>query len=237
MAAQQIVIVGGGAGGLVLATRLGQRLGRAGLAQVLLVDVNLTHVWKPLLHEIAAGTLNVAEDAVFYLSHAATHGFRFVQGCMSRLDRGRREIGLAPIPGIHGHGAVPERVIPYDILVLAYGSVSNDFGVPGVQEHCVFLDGQRQAEELQQRILYDCLQAQAVRRGHGAAPARDRHRRRRCDRRRAGGGAASGDPPAGFLRPRPDRPRPRRQDVRDRGGAAASSCPAGAAVAGDRGCS
>jgi NADH dehydrogenase len=161
MAVPQIVIVGGGAGGLVLATRLGDRLGRAGLAQVLLVDVNLTHVWKPLLHEIAAGTLNVAEDAVIYLGHARGHGFRFVQGRMCRLDRARREITLAEIPGVLGHGAIPERTIPYDTLVLAYGSVSNDFAVPGVAEHCVFLDSQRQAEDLQQRILYDCLQAHA----------------------------------------------------------------------------
>jgi NADH dehydrogenase len=162
MALKQIVIVGGGAGGLVLATRLGNRLGRAGLAEVILVDVNLTHVWKPLLHEIAAGTLIPAEDAVFYLSHARNHGFRFVQGEMDRLDREAHELVLAAVPGIHGHGAVPERRVHYDVLVLALGSVSNDFGVPGVQEHCVFLDGQRQAENLQQRILYDCLQAQAV---------------------------------------------------------------------------
>lgn len=166
MAREQIVIVGGGAGGLVLATKLGNRLGRANLAEIILVDVNLTHVWKPLLHEIAAGTLIPAEDAVFYLSHARDHGFRFVQGEMARLDRAAREVVLAAIPGIHGHGAVPERRVHYDTLVLALGSVSNDFGVPGVQEHCVFLDGQRQAENLQQRILYDCLQAQAVA-GHG----------------------------------------------------------------------
>ncbi len=99
---------------------------------------------------------------MFYLSHAQSHGFRFVQGEMDRLDREAREVVLAAVPGIHGHGAVPERRVGYDTLVLALGSVSNDFGVPGVQEHCVFLDGQRQAENLQQRILYDCLQAQAV---------------------------------------------------------------------------
>jgi NADH dehydrogenase len=162
MAAKQIVIVGGGAGGLVLATRLGDRLGRAGSAEVILVDGNLTHVWKPLLHEIAAGTLNPAEDAVFYLSHARSHCFRFVQGEMAGLDRTTREVVLAAIPGIHGHGAIAERRVGYDLLVLALGSVSNDFGVPGVREHCVFLDSQSQAESLQQRILYDCLQAQAV---------------------------------------------------------------------------
>ena len=52
----RIVIVGGGAGGLELATQLGQRIGNK--SEITLVDANLTHVWKPLLHEIAAGTLN-----------------------------------------------------------------------------------------------------------------------------------------------------------------------------------
>jgi NADH dehydrogenase len=172
MALPQIVIVGGGAGGLVLATRLAGRLGKRGLANILLVDINLTHVWKPLLHEIAAGTLNVSEDAVFFLGHASSHGFRFIQGRMDRLERQKKEIVLAAIPGIDGHGAIPERRIPYDTLILAYGSVSNDFGVEGVRQHCVFLDSQRQAENLQQRILYDCIQVHAVAGPEGPPPMR-----------------------------------------------------------------
>ena len=54
----RIVIVGGGAGGLELATRLGNRSGKAGRAQVTLVDRCAVHVWKPLLHEVAAGSLD-----------------------------------------------------------------------------------------------------------------------------------------------------------------------------------
>ena len=49
----QVVIVGGGAGGLELATRLGDSLGRKGKAEITLIDRTRTHVWKPLLHEIA----------------------------------------------------------------------------------------------------------------------------------------------------------------------------------------
>src|SRR5690349_3631086 len=76
----RIVIVGGGAGGLVLATALGHRLGRRGRAQVTLIDKSLTHVWKPLLHEVAAGTLDSHKDDVIYLGHASAHGFKFQQG-------------------------------------------------------------------------------------------------------------------------------------------------------------
>jgi NADH dehydrogenase FAD-containing subunit len=43
----RIVIVGGGAGGLELATRLGKSLGKSGKAKIILVDSTLTHIWKP----------------------------------------------------------------------------------------------------------------------------------------------------------------------------------------------
>src|SRR5688572_26036975 len=98
----RIVIVGGGAGGLVLATLLGDRLGRRGRTNVTLIDPNLTHIWKPLLHEIAAGTLNSRDDSVIFLGHAQAHGYRFVQGRMDGLDRARKELTLAPILDAEG---------------------------------------------------------------------------------------------------------------------------------------
>lgn len=155
-----IVIVGGGAGGLVLATLCGRRLARRGRARVTLVDRSLVHVWKPLLHEIAAGTLNSDSDRINYLSHASEHHFRFVQGEMSGLDTQAHEITLAEIPADDGAGPIPERRLGYDMLVIAVGSTANDFGVQGVEEHCVFLDDLRQATALQQRLLRDMLRAQ-----------------------------------------------------------------------------
>ena len=58
-AAQQILIVGGGAGGLELATRLGNKYGKRGTAQIELIDRSRTHLWKPLLHEVAAGSMDL----------------------------------------------------------------------------------------------------------------------------------------------------------------------------------
>ena len=49
-----VIIVGGGAGGLELATKLGDSLGKKKKARITLIDATRTHVWKPLLHEIAA---------------------------------------------------------------------------------------------------------------------------------------------------------------------------------------
>ncbi|MGB1906987.1 MAG: FAD-dependent oxidoreductase, partial [Spongiibacter sp.] len=62
----KIVIVGGGAGGLPLATSLGKRLGRKGRASITLVDANATHIWKPRFHEVATGAIDADLDAVDY---------------------------------------------------------------------------------------------------------------------------------------------------------------------------
>ena len=48
----------------------------------------------------------------------------------------------------------------YDTLVIAVGGICNDFGTPGVQEHCMFLDNHSQADQVQRRLLNACLRAQ-----------------------------------------------------------------------------
>jgi NADH dehydrogenase len=156
----RIVVVGGGAGGLELATRLARRPGRRGTASVTLVDANLTHVWKPLFHEVAAGTLDSQADALPYLAQASRYGFRFHYGRMSGLDRARRVVKLAPVPGDDGQDLVPEREIGYDTLVLAVGSVSNHFGTPGAAEHCMYLDSAAEAQRFQQNMVQAFLRAQ-----------------------------------------------------------------------------
>ena len=74
---QKIVIVGGGAGGLELASRLSRTLGRKKQAEITLVDRSRTHIWKPLLHEVAAGVIDKHSDGVDYAIHAAAHHYRF----------------------------------------------------------------------------------------------------------------------------------------------------------------
>ena len=155
-----IVIVGGGAGGLVLATKLGNRLGRRGRAQITLIDNALTHIWKPLLHEVAVGTMGPHNDDVNFLGHARDHHFAFQPGRMDGLDRAKREVHLAPILDPDGEEVTPARQIAYDTLVVAVGSTSNDFAIPGVAEHCLYLDSYQQADRFQQRLLSICLRAQ-----------------------------------------------------------------------------
>ena len=156
---QKIVIVGGGAGGLALATRLGDTLGRKRQAQITLVDSARTHIWKPLLHEIAAGSMTPAKEELDYLAQARWHGFRFCLGRMDGLDRREKVIHVAPTLDADGQELIPRRRIPYDVLVMAVGSGTNDFGTPGVARHAISLNTPEQASHFHQRMVNACIRA------------------------------------------------------------------------------
>ncbi len=157
---QHVVIVGGGAGGLELATRLARRYTRHGL-KVTLVDRESTHVWKPLLHEVATGSLDAGIDELSYRAQARSAGFQFQIGRMEALDRAQRCVYLAPVRGSDGKTILPGRSLYYDYLVLAVGSQTNDFGVPGVAEYCRFLDDRNQADRFHNSLLDACLKLSA----------------------------------------------------------------------------
>ncbi|WP_434456807.1 NAD(P)/FAD-dependent oxidoreductase [Stutzerimonas urumqiensis] len=165
----RIVIVGGGAGGLELATRLGRTLGKRRQARVTLVDANLTHIWKPLLHEVAAGSLNSSGDELNYVAQAKWNHFEFQLGRMTGLNRQERQISLAPVIDDNGAEVLPARQIGYDTLVLAVGSTTNDFGTPGAAEHCIFLDTREQAERFHRQLLSHYMRAHAARDDQPAA--------------------------------------------------------------------
>jgi len=155
----RIIVVGGGAGGLELATRLGDTLVRAGKACVTLVDQAQTHVWKPLLHEVAAGSMDVHAHQLDYPAQARWHCFTFCHGALEALDRKAKTITVSPIRDDSGSEVIPRRVLTYDTLVLAIGAVSNSFNVPGVDEHAIGLESAADAEHFHRRLINACLHA------------------------------------------------------------------------------
>ncbi len=150
--AHKIVIVGGGAAGLELASALGKKARKDASIEVTLVDASPTHIWKPLLHEVAAGTLDTTEE-LEYLSQARWRYFNFRLGTMERLDREKKETVLSPTLNDEGEELIPRRSFSYDTLVIAVGSVSNSFAIQGVEKHCQFLDNARQAFRFQKHLV------------------------------------------------------------------------------------
>ncbi len=155
----RIVVVGGGAGGLELVTKLGDKLGKRGKAEITLVEKARTHIWKPLLHEIAAGSMDIARHELDYLAQAHWHGFKYRFGEMIGLDRAKREVKLAATFDEEGRQITPERTIGYDTLVIAIGSVVNDFGTPGAQQYAITLDTPEQAQRFNRRLVNACIRA------------------------------------------------------------------------------
>jgi NADH:ubiquinone reductase (H+-translocating) len=157
----RIVIVGGGAGGLELATRLGDKLGKRGASRIVLIDQNPTHIWKPLLHEVAAGSMDPNTHLLEYAAQARWHGFEFQQGKLVGLDRQRKSVTVSAHVDSDGIEVLPERVIHYDALVLSVGSVTHFFNVPGAAEHAVALDTAIEAERFRKKLVAACMRAQS----------------------------------------------------------------------------
>ncbi|HCH6485004.1 TPA: NAD(P)/FAD-dependent oxidoreductase [Vibrio parahaemolyticus] len=157
----RIIVVGGGAGGLELATKLGRTLGRKNRAQITLVDRKASHLWKPLLHEVATGSLDEGVDALSYRAHAKNHSFDFQMGSLQDIDRERKVIILSELKDEHGELLMPSRELEYDLLVMAIGSTSNDFNTLGVRENCIFLDSPEQAHRFRTEMNNEFLKLHA----------------------------------------------------------------------------
>lgn len=152
----QIVVVGGGAGGLELVRKLGAHFGRE-KHDIILIERNRTHIWKPLLHEVATGSLDANMDEVGYGGHGVRWGYRYFYGTFEGIDRENRQVITAPMIDDDGKEVVSRHRIRYDYLVIAVGGVSNDFGIPGVRENALFLEDRVQADHFRYKLLNACL--------------------------------------------------------------------------------
>lgn len=157
----EVVVVGGGAGGLELVTRLGDRLGRRRRARITLIEKTRAHFWKPHLHEIAAGSMDLASYETNYLAQSHWHGFIYRIGEMTGLDRAQRLVHVAPFVDEDGDQVTPARAFRYDTVVIAVGSLTNDFGTPGVAQHAIRLDTPAEAAHFHRRLVNAYFRAHA----------------------------------------------------------------------------
>lgn len=150
----EIVIVGGGAGGLELAAKLGRKLGRRrGREKILLIDRSVYHIWKPTLHEIAAGTLDAHQEGLSYPILGRRNHFSFTLGELSAVDPAAKRLTLKEIKARDGSTLAPERNVTFTYGAIAIGSGSNLFDTPGAAEHAQLLEDTADAEEFHNRLL------------------------------------------------------------------------------------
>lgn len=150
---QTIVIVGGGIAGLELVTKLGKKLGKKNKKKIILVDCNLSHTWKPLLHKIATGLLDSNLESVNYFEQSNKNNFTFKLGKLINIDRKNKNITLSKIYNENQKKVTQKEKIKFDILVISIGSITNNFNIQGVNEHCIFLDNVKKANLLHKKIF------------------------------------------------------------------------------------
>ena len=153
-------MIGGGAGGLELVTRLGETLGKSGQAKVILVDRVPIHIWKPHLHEVAAGSLDVGLHRLEYVAQARWHHFEFQLGPLLSLDRAAQTVRVGAVADSDQQPMLPERTLHYDKLIVALGSQINTFNIPGAGEHAIGLDSVYDAERFRQKLIAACMRAE-----------------------------------------------------------------------------
>jgi NADH dehydrogenase len=166
---RDVVIVGGGVAGIDIASHLaGRKSGKASL-RVTLVDRESAHVWKPMLHTVAAGTRDVHQQQTSFVAQARRRGFSYQPGEVTAIDTNARRVQIAPWQTARGREILGAREIRYDTLVLAVGSRANDFGTPGVAEHCHAIDTRSQAiafnDELRIRLVHASARSAELRIG------------------------------------------------------------------------
>ena len=111
------------------------------------------------MHQVAAGSLDIDEHDLDYLAQAHWSHFRYRFGEMTGLDRATKRVKLAATYDEDGREITPERWFSYDTLIIAIGTVSNDFDTPGVAQHAIALDTPEQATRFNRRLINACLRA------------------------------------------------------------------------------
>jgi NADH dehydrogenase len=142
------VVLGGGFGGLHLVRRLERRL-RRGEIELTLVDRQNYHLFTPLLYQVCTGELPPHAVAYPLRDATAPAGFRFLQSEIAAIDLDKRSVGTA------------DGELRYDHLVIALGSVTNDYGIPGVRENALPVKWLADAEALKRHVL-DIFEAAAT---------------------------------------------------------------------------
>jgi NADH:ubiquinone reductase (H+-translocating) len=141
----RIVILGGGFAGTNVARRLERWFRRDPAVQLTLIDAENFFTFTPLLPEVPSGSIQ-PKHIVFPL-RALLRRTKVQQAELQAVDLDRREIVVRHC------GKCGEYTVPFDQLVIALGSVSNFFGLPGVAEHALTIKSLADAAALHAHVI------------------------------------------------------------------------------------
>ena len=141
----RIVVLGGGFGGVYAARELERRLRRDPGVEITLVSRENFFLFTPMLHEVAASDIDITH-IVSPLRSLLRRATVFI-GDIQAIDLQNRQVVVS-------HGLEPhEHVLPYDQLVVALGSVTNFYGLPGLEQHALTMKTLGDAIHLRNRVI------------------------------------------------------------------------------------
>jgi NADH:ubiquinone reductase (H+-translocating) len=126
---KRIVILGSGFGGLYAALRLEKTLARDPDVDILLVNRENFFLFTPMLHEVAASDLDLTH--IVNPVRKLLKRVQFFDGDVDDVDLPRRRMTVSHGAEHHSHE------LEYDHLVIALGSITNFFNLPGLEERAL----------------------------------------------------------------------------------------------------
>ncbi len=142
---KHVVILGGGFGGVYAAIEFEKTLARDSDVCVTLVNRENFFLFTPMLHEVASGDLDMTN--IVSPIRKLLHRVEFFHGDVESIDLVQQQIHLIHGDTRHGH------TLPYDHLVLAFGSTTNFFGLPGLPERSLTMKTLGDAIFLRNRMI------------------------------------------------------------------------------------
>ncbi len=156
---QQIIILGGGFGGMYCALEFEKALARGLNADVVLVNKENFFLFTPMLHEVAASDLDLTN--IVSPVRKLLRRVKFFDGDVEHVNLAKRRVGLSHGEQHHHHE------LEYDHLVVALGTVTNFYGIPGLEKRALTMKTLGDAIYLRNKLIenlevadFDCCAAE-----------------------------------------------------------------------------
>jgi NADH:quinone reductase (non-electrogenic) len=142
----QILILGGGFGGLYTALELEKQFRDDPRIEITLVNRENFFLFTPMLHEIAASDLDIT--TIVNPIRKLLKRTNFFDGQINSIDLDNKRVAVS-----HGIDASHAHALAYDHLVLALGSVTNFYGIPGLEERALTMKSLADAVYLRNQLI------------------------------------------------------------------------------------